>query len=218
MPLPLKHFYMIRHGQTEANFQQVMAGSTDSPLTDLGREQAKSVQMIIRELEKKPRTIVHSDLSRARDTATIINEVLDAQMHEEPNIAEIHSGDWEGKPWAECEELLDGWPTPPNGETFTQFCSRLRQGKNEHLKRHDAPVLFVCHGGVFRGLGGIYGLNTPGVFRNCHLYEFQPQPDNSHFPWLVWHYDYVDGALIRASTDIYHKSDVYQSSADKIAL
>ncbi len=214
MPLPSKHFYMIRHGQTEANERQVMAGSTDSPLTALGRNQAKSVQKIVSELKVKPSVIVHSDLSRARDTASIINEVLNVPMHEEPNIAEIHSGDWEGKPWAECEDLLDGWPTPPNGETFDEFCERLRKGKKFHLETHDGPVLLVCHGGVFRGLGGIYGLNTPGVFQNCHLHEFHPDPDNTHFPWKVWNYNYED-KLLREESTVYHTSKVYQ--ADKIA-
>ncbi len=213
MPLPLKHFYMIRHGQTEANKREVMAGSTDSPLTELGREQAKSVQKVVSELKVKPKTIVHSDLSRARDTAHIINEVLNVPMHEEPDIAEIHSGDWEGRPWAECEDLLDGWPTPPNGETFDEFAERLRKGKKLHIEQHDGPVLLVCHGGVMRGFGAIYGLNTPGIFENCHLHEFHPDPENTHFPWQVWNYRYTD-QLMREESTVYKNSKRHY--ADKI--
>lgn len=216
MPLPHKHFYMIRHGQTEANVAQVMAGSTDSPLTQTGREQARAVQDIVKSLTIKPTTIVHSNLSRARDTAHIINEVLDVPMHEEADLAEIHSGDWEGKPWAECEDLLDGWPTPPGGETFDEFCARLKRGKELHLDQHDGPILIVSHGGVFRGLGGIYGLNTPGVFENCHLHEFHPDPSNDHFPWHVWSYRYTS-ELQRAQADVFHKSERHYG-ADDIAL
>ena len=205
MPLPLKHFYMIRHGQTEANKAEVMAGSTDSPLTDLGREQARAVQDVIKNLEIKPKAIVHSNLSRARDTASIINEVLGVPMHEEPDVAEICAGDWEGKPWSECTSLLDGWPTPPNGETFEEFCTRIRNGKTYHIEKHEDPVLIVCHGGVFRGLGGLYGLNTPGIFRNCHLHEFHPAPHDTVFPWEVWNYDY-DGKLIKEKTTVFHES------------
>ncbi len=208
MPLPLKHFYMIRHGQTVANRAQVMAGSDDSPLTDLGREQAKAVQNVVQALDIKPNVIVHSNLSRARDTASIINEVLDLPMYEEPNVAEIHCGDWEGKPWSECEALLDGWPTPPNGETFTEFCERIRNGKKEHIERHSGPILIVCHGGVFRGMGGIYGLNTPGIFRNCHLHEFHPDPTNDHFPWKVHAYDYGT-ELTREPVSVFHDSNIY---------
>lgn len=220
MPLPLKHFYMIRHGQTEANKKEIMAGSTDSPLTELGREQARAVQRIVSALDIKPKSIVHSNLSRARDTAQIINEALNIPMHEEPKVAEIHSGDWEGKPWTECEALLDGWPTPPNGENFTEFCARIKDGKKHHLDRHDAPVLIVCHGGVFRGLGGIYGLNTPGIFENCHLYEFMPNLSYAHFPWNVWNYRFIGDDLIRSESQVFHESVVYhhiEESAEKTA-
>ncbi|MBX2833542.1 MAG: histidine phosphatase family protein, partial [Micavibrio sp.] len=33
MNVPIKHFYMIRHGQSEANAAKILAGHTDSPLT-----------------------------------------------------------------------------------------------------------------------------------------------------------------------------------------
>lgn len=210
MPLPQKHFYMIRHGQTEANLAQVMAGSTDSPLTALGREQAKGVQDIVRNLAIKPTAIVHSNLSRARDTASIINEALGVPMHEEADVAEICAGDWEGKPWHECAELLDGWPTPPNGESFEEFCTRIRRGKKRHLEQHDGPILIVCHGGVFRAMGGLYGLNTPGIFRNCHLHEFHPSPESQNFPWAVSHYDY-ENRVIKEKTNVFHDSQPYDA-------
>ncbi len=40
--IPAKPFYMIRHGQTEANRDLILQGQMDSPLTTLGREQALS--------------------------------------------------------------------------------------------------------------------------------------------------------------------------------
>ena len=64
--LPAKPFYMIRHGQTEANRDCIMAGSLDSPLTDTGRGrgQARHVQDVVQTLESKPSLIVHTQ-SRA---------------------------------------------------------------------------------------------------------------------------------------------------------
>lgn len=186
--IPPKPFYMIRHGETEANAAQIMAGSLDTPLTLKGRTQAKDVQRVIEKLEIKPRTIVHSHLSRARDTATIINEALGVPMHETPDLAELHAGDWEGAPYSECNRIFSSWEDPPNGETFDEFCARIRRGKTHALDTHDGPVLIVCHGGVFRGFGKIYGLDVPGVFKNCHLYAFHPAPENETFPWRVWSY------------------------------
>ncbi|MGN7438303.1 MAG: histidine phosphatase family protein [Alcanivorax sp.] len=204
--VPAKHFYMIRHGETTANKARKMAGSLDSPLTDFGREQAAHVQNIVADLEIKPKAIVHSNLSRARDTASIINQALNVPMHEEADLAELHAGDWEGVPYDECQDLLTGWPDPPNGETFSEFCARIRNGKTKALSQHDTPVLIVSHGGVFRAFGGVYGLKTPGIFRNCHLYEFQPDPSNDIFPWKVWSYDY-ESKVERVSVDVYHLSE-----------
>lgn len=203
MPLPLKHFYMIRHGQTEANEAQIMAGSLDSPLTDMGKDQARAVQNTVKTLEIKPSAIIHSNLSRARDTAAIINEALNVPMYEEPDVAELHAGDWEGVPYDECSDLLSGWPTPPNGESFDEFCARIKRGKRNVLNQHDGPILIVSHGGVFRALGGLYGLKTPGIFRNCHLYEFQPDTSHKHFPWSVFSYD--EGQ--RVKEDVFHTSE-----------
>lgn len=206
MPLPLNHFYMIRHGQTEANAKQVMAGSTDSPLTALGREQAQEAQKVVEALQTKPKRIVHSHLSRARDTAHIINQTINAPIYEDANLAEIHSGEWEGKPWSECESLLDGWPTPPNGEDFGTFCARIRQAKQEHISHKITPTLIVSHGGVFRGMGGIYGLNTPGIFANCHLYEFLPNTSQPRFPWDVFSYGFDGNGITKKKETIFHDS------------
>ncbi|MCB1783355.1 MAG: histidine phosphatase family protein [Alphaproteobacteria bacterium] len=188
--IPSKAFYMIRHGETEANAARIMAGSMDTPLTEKGRLQAKDVQRVVENLEIKPQTLVHSHLSRARDTARIINEVLGAPMYENPDLGEFHAGEWEGVPYEECNRIFYGWETPPGGETPDEFTNRIQRGKSHSLESYDGPVLIVCHGGVFRGFGRIYGLDVPGVFKNCHLYEFQPDPDNSVFPWRVWSYGF----------------------------
>lgn len=204
--IPSKHFYMIRHGQTEANAARIMAGSLDSPLTELGRNQAKDVQAIVNSLEIRPSVIVHSQLSRARDTAMIINEALDIPMFEDVDIAEHFCGDWEGKPYEECMSMLSGWDTPPNGETFDEFCLRIKRCKINALTRHAGPVLFVCHGGVFRGFGRLHGLDTPGVFKNCHLYEFQPNHTATGFPWNVWDYESTDNKVSRNENYIFQNS------------
>lgn len=219
MPLPQKHFYMIRHGETEANAARIMAGSLDSPLTHVGKEQARSVQHIVMAMEIKPSVIVHSNLSRARDTAAIINEVLSVPMYEEPDIAELHAGDWEGVPYDECAELLSGWPTPPNGESFDAFCTRIARGKKRVLDAYNGPVLIVSHGGVFRALGGLYGLQTPGVFRNCHMYEFMPAPERAFFPWDVYSYGFgATSEPTRSPEPVFYESPrLDETPAERIA-
>ncbi len=189
MPLPLKHFYMMRHGQTEANASEIMAGSTDSPLTEFGREQAQTAQKVIQKIAPLPVKIFHSHLSRARDTAAIINEVLNAPMIEDPDLAEICAGDMEGRPWSECTGIFDGWVQTPGGEHPDDFFIRVKRAKKRALNETpDGSPLIVCHGGVMRGFGAIYGADAPALFRNAHLYEFTPSTDKN-FPWQVFDYE-----------------------------
>lgn len=203
MPLPLKHFYMIRHGETKANAARIMAGSMDSPLNETGRAQAFAVQPILRELEIKPKVIVHSHLSRARDTAGILNEVLGVPMHEEPDVAEIHCGEWEGKLYDECIDLFENTDhTPEGGESFNQFKERIKRGKSKALETHDTPPLIVCHGGVFRAMAKMYNYNIFGT-RNCHLHEFIPNPENTRMPWTIHSYNH-DGKVIKTEIDWAH--------------
>jgi broad specificity phosphatase PhoE len=202
--IPAKHFYMIRHGETEANAARIMAGSMDTPLTQNGRMQAQAVSRIMDHLHIKPKSIIHSHLSRARDTAATINMSLNVDMIEDSDFAELFAGDWEGVSYDLCNKLLTTWETPPNGESFDEFILRLKRGKNKYLSEKQAPVMIVCHGGVFRAFGKMYGLDILGV-RNCHLYEFVPQEDNKDFPWKVWHYDIQeDGTIDRKQASVYH--------------
>ncbi len=204
--IPAKPFYMIRHGETEANKAFIVAGQTETPLTGKGRDQARSVQPQAKALEVPPTTIIHSNLSRARDTASIINEALNLPMHEDPNFAELSAGDQESAPYEECMGFLNGFETPVNGESFESFFERIRIAMTDTLESYDTPVLIACHGGVFRALGGIYGLKVLKVIDNCRLCEFQPNPDKSPFPWDVFAYEYDEEQqkIIRVEETMYN--------------
>lgn len=202
--LPAKHFYMIRHGQTEANAAQIMAGFTDSPLTELGRNQARAAQQVFMNLEIKPAAIIHSNLSRARETAEIINEVLNVDLHEDSDLAEMNAGDMEGQPYDKVRSLFEGWPIIPNAEHPQDFFERVRRGKEKALLM-DGPVLVVCHGGVMRAFGEIYGKSAPSTFQNAHLHDFRPNIENTSFPWDVYHYDIceISGDVLKQKSTMY---------------
>lgn len=182
MPIIAKAFYMIRHGETEANKARIMAGSVNSPLTQLGRDQADQARQVIEQLAEKPSVIIHSQLSRARDTARIINQNLGLPMIEDSDYAEMHAGDWEGISYDDCHTMMRGWQDPPNGESFEAFFTRIKRAKNKALKETEGTPLIVCHGGVFRAFAKIYGLESWGV-HNCQLHHFTPLPTRSPFPW-----------------------------------
>jgi broad specificity phosphatase PhoE len=185
--IPSKHFYMIRHGETEANENRVMAGHLDSPLTALGRKQADDARHIVERLKTKPTQIIHSHLSRARETAEIINKNLGLPISEDQDLAEIFVGDLEGASYDDCLDMFHAWVDPPGGETHEQFFDRIRRAKKKALELNNSPVLIVCHGGVFRALWKMHGIDMDGV-RNAHLHEFQPAPERAPLPWLVHAY------------------------------
>ncbi len=214
MPIPLKPFYMIRHGQTEANKAQLMAGSLDSPLTEKGRRQAYEAQKIIAALKIKPAAIFHSHLSRARDTALIMNQALNVETFEDPDLAEIHAGELEGVSYEHCRELFESWPRVLNGEDPKEFFNRVKRGKSKAIEQFNEPILIVCHGGVMRAFGAIYNLPVPGKFQNAHLYEFTPNTEKAHFPWDVFDYQFCS----KTQKVIKSQSDIYDSaSTDEIA-
>ncbi len=200
---------MIRHGETEANVARVMAGHTDSPLTELGRSQARFVQSVLTNLAIKPQAIIHSHLSRARDTAFILNEVLEVPVHENSDFSEMHVGSFEGVAYENCGPLFEHGLDPEGGESHSDFISRIRCALNHTLTMYNKSVLIVCHGGVLGALGKIYGIRVKHFFQNCHLYEFEPDSEHVKFPWQVWQYDQPGNngeTIIRNPATLYHEA------------
>src|SRR5438045_3203238 len=103
MPLELGKgltLYFARHGQTQANLHKRFSGDKDTPLTVLGREQAREVgQVLKRALGVRPAiAFVSSPLARARATMEIARQVLELPPEGyaiEPRIREIDLGQWD---------------------------------------------------------------------------------------------------------------------------
>jgi 2,3-bisphosphoglycerate-dependent phosphoglycerate mutase len=182
--IPARAFYMIRHGESTANLAQIVSGHRDVALTPRGIEQARAAARIVAGLQEKPSLILHSNLSRARDTAVILNEVLNIPMEEDPLLAEQFYGDWEGGSWDLYRQPIRDGMDPPGGETMVQFQNRIKEAIARHLPRHPGRIMIVCHGGVFRAFGALYGEKIVGT-ENCVLHRFDPHPVNEAFPWNV---------------------------------
>ena len=89
----ITEIYLIRHGESEANLSHRACGFTDSPLTDLGRLQAKITAEALADLEVD--AIFSSDLSRAYETAIAHAELRGTSVIKSEALREIHLGEWE---------------------------------------------------------------------------------------------------------------------------
>ena len=101
--------YLLRHGETAWNVERRLQGSKDSALTARGREQAAAMgRALAVELAREPGPTIflRSPLGRTRETALIVGRALGldpAEWRDEPRLAELGYGAWEGSTWAEIE-------------------------------------------------------------------------------------------------------------------
>ena len=143
---------ILRHGQTEWNREHRIQGSQDSPLTDLGRAQARDQQAILQGLDLAEFTAWVSPQGRAQATADIALEGLALPRHVDDRLAEIRVGEWEGlkrddlvmdRPMDESEEsALDLYERAPGGEGF----QALRVRCAAFLADLTGPAVIVTHG------------------------------------------------------------------------
>jgi broad specificity phosphatase PhoE len=186
MPLPPRPFYLIRHGQSVANARCVAAGGgLDTPLTALGRAQARAAARVVRALELRPGAVVHSAMRRTRDTASPLAAALGLPTRAVRALREHHLGVWEGLPWDAIRPAWAAGLPPPGGESLAQLRDRVRGALARVLGAADGPPLIVAHGGTFQALGAVYGVPIGGI-RNAVLHLFTPAPGGGAFPWRVW--------------------------------
>lgn len=151
--------FLIRHGQSEANKENIIQGHMDSSLSDIGREQAKTAGEILLESKTVFDSVYSSDLSRAKETTKIITGVLGVKdIVFDERLREMYLGDYEGKNSKELTEeenafLNSCWDDHdirvPNGETTNEFKHRIKDIFNEIIAsgENDSTILVVAHGG-----------------------------------------------------------------------
>jgi len=159
--------YFARHGQTEANLAKRFSGKKNTPLTALGREQAREVGLVLkRELGVKPAlAFVSSPLQRACTTMEIAREVLALPREGyaiDPRIQEIDLGRWDQLTETEARALdpayydrraKDKWNVPAlGGEDYEQVAERLTDWMGD-LK---TDTFAVSHGAATRILRGLF--------------------------------------------------------------
>lgn len=141
-----KHLYLMRHGQTLFNRKHLISGWSDSPVTELGLEQARRAGEFFRACGIEFDHVCCSDLRRACVTAGVVEPGLPHETLED--LREWFFGLYE------AERVLI-MPHPPPGDYFCQFGGESQYSVRERMVRcltevmgceQNRCVLAVSHG------------------------------------------------------------------------
>ena len=142
-PLPSRSFCLIRHGETTANANKIIAGVTDVPLSQMGRFQASALS---NRVWPDPIVIYASPKSRAQHTAQLAFPGREFKLHN--GLRERHWGVFEGQPLTEQPAREN---TPDQGESWSDMLMRVRSTITEICASSEAPLpVLVCHSGIIR--------------------------------------------------------------------
>ncbi|MDX6659681.1 MAG: hypothetical protein QOJ55_503, partial [Solirubrobacteraceae bacterium] len=116
---------LLRHGQTEWSLNGRHTGSTDIPLTDDGRAQARALRD--RLAGREFALVLTSPLGRARETAELAGLGARAQVRDD--LLEWDYGDYEGVTTADIRKRHPDWllwrDGCPGGETAAEVGARV---------------------------------------------------------------------------------------------
>lgn len=154
--LPPKSFCLIRHGETTANRDGLIAGRLNVPLTEVGRAQAQSLSA--RHWPSRYQ-LFSSPLARAVETCTLGFPAQDFQI-----VADTHERDWgifEGRPIAELPARAG---RPEQGEDWAEMIDRVATALQDCGRRAgDKLPILICHSGVIRAARILAGQDTTGT-------------------------------------------------------
>jgi len=149
--------YLIRHGQTLWNKEEVFRGQSDIPLNDFGRLQARAIARELQERKLNNPVFFSSPLKRARETAEIAGSFLPGlSIIDVEALIDINFGEWQGRAREEIEklypELYRMWQENPAGVVFPggdalpEVAARAEKAFMEIAQEHpENDVVIVTH-------------------------------------------------------------------------
>ena len=146
---------LVRHGVTDATQGKLFSGglaSSNPPLNDEGREQARATGKWLAPLSGTFDALISSPVRRTRETAEILAEFLDLEIEEEHGIAEMEFGTWDGMSFTEVHEKwpdeLGSWlgdleSAPHGGESFRVVEKRVLEGRDRMVASYAGQTVVV---------------------------------------------------------------------------
>lgn len=164
------NIYFIRHGETIWNKEKKIQGRSDIPLNEYGIELAHVTAQAIKNI---PFDIVYSSpLIRAKETAEILVNNRNLEIHYDIRLLEMSFGDGEGESLPEIHahpemklynfiHSPENYLPPNGGETFEELYSRCKSFIEDIIlpaENNYNNMLIVGHGALIRGF--IHNINN----------------------------------------------------------
>ena len=149
------HLTLLRHGESQGNFEGRHQGQADFPLTLRGREQSSALLERWKSEAKAFDLVISSPLARARQTAEIIASGLNLPLELDALWMERDNGLMAGLSEDEVRDIL---PQPPfihpylpigeTGESRWELYLRAGKAVQSLFNRPPGRYLIVSHGGI----------------------------------------------------------------------
>jgi len=167
--------YLVRHGQTAWNKEEIFRGRTDVPLDETGLKQAELAAEYFKGIEIHG--IYSSPLVRAWQTAEKIAQSHSLKVQPLDGIIDLSFGNWEGHPHQEIKKIdserYKQWVEEPHrvrlpgGESLDEVRIRSMAALEEVIQKHPGKTLvLVSHRVINKVLiCGILGID------NSHFWQ-----------------------------------------------
>ncbi|MCU5684724.1 histidine phosphatase family protein [Bacillus wiedmannii] len=128
--------FLVRHGQTEGITMGRMESRKDSPLTNMGIQEIKSLTRRLQ--DEEIHYIYTSPSGRAVKTAEIIKEHRECILIQDKHLYEMEIGDWDGQSQQDIQNK--------DSTSFNQFLHAPESFLSHIATRHNnQSILIVSH-------------------------------------------------------------------------
>ncbi len=146
--------YLVRHGQTAWNLEEVFRGRADIPLDETGKKEVHLAGEALK--NERIHAIYSSPLSRSMETAENIAKFQNISVTPLKAIIDISYGEWEGKALVEVQrkypDLYLLWLREPHkvqfpgGENLDDVRHRTMAAVEDLVAKHaDETIALVAH-------------------------------------------------------------------------
>lgn len=161
MALASQRVFILRHGETDWTLSGQHTGTTDLPLTEKGKEEAKLIKAVI-ENERFVK-VFSSPMQRSIETAKIAGL---KNLEIDPNLSEWNYGKYEGIKTKDIIKEVGAWNIFDNGCPAGEIADQVGKRADLVIKKileQDGDVAIISHGHFSRVFAARW-LKQPAAF------------------------------------------------------